>query len=360
VSANDACLYTSNSISGGSAWMLVKGQRDRVIAESSNNYVKLSCGKWVNKNSVTIRNEETITENVLQNGIYRTGTNYDVIVWLSGDFPAVFADYDGNVLRVNFGMHTEVPPLSLPEDLSQTIISGYSSGISDGIPYYEFTIRSNVNFEGQFVEHEDDEFRLYLKKRKILASGESPLTGIVIVLDPGHGGEYSGALGPLGYDMAEKDINLINSHKLAERLRNLGATVHMTREADTDISLQGRVNFSWQHKPDLFISLHVNSVAETTNATNVRGFTVYYRNPNTISISQTVMDVLYDINPDTNRYKQINQANFFVCRPAWAPSVLFEASFIINIDDFVWLIDPEQQDRMADASVNAILEYFSG
>jgi len=100
-------------------------------------------------------------------------------------------------------------------------------------------------------------------------------------------------------------------------------------------------------------------VAETTNATNVRGFTVWHRNPNTIDISQTMLDVMHMINPATNRHKSINQANFFVCRPAWTPSVLIEAGFIINIDDFAWLIDPVQQGRMADATVTAILEYFS-
>jgi len=163
----------------------------------------------------------------------------------------------------------------------------------------------------------------------------------------------------MGSEFAEKHLTLINAQKLAERLQELGATVHLTRDDDSTLSLQERVNISYKHKPDLFVSLHINSVAETTNATNVRGFTVWYRNPNTIDISQTMLDVMHMINPATNRHKSINQSNFFVCRPAWTPSVLLEAGFIINIDDFAWLIDPKQQDRMADATATAILEYFS-
>jgi N-acetylmuramoyl-L-alanine amidase len=108
----------------------------------------------------------------------------------------------------------------------------------------------------------------------------------------------------------------------------------------------------------LFISLHVNSVDNTTNAANIRGFTVWYRNRNSVSFSNTILDHMHHINPATNRHRNINQANFFVCRPSWAPSVILEASFIINIDDFVWLIDPAMQDTMADATVDAILEYF--
>jgi len=197
-----------------------------------------------------------------------------------------------------------------------------------------------------------------MKKRKTLTEGARPLSGITIVLDPGHGGEATGAIGPMGLDLPEKDIALIHSRKLAERLTALGASVHMTRDADADVSLQERVDLSRQIKPDLFISLHVNSVDETTNSTNVRGLSVWYRNPGSAGFAQTVLDVMYYINPGTNRYRNINQANFFVCRPQWAPAIILEASFIININDFVWLIDPVQQDRMADAAVDAILEYF--
>jgi len=257
-------------------------------------------------------------------------------------------------------MHTEAPPLRLPADLSQTIFSSYTSGMSGDTPYYEFKVRDDVKFEGQFVEHGDGEFRLILKKRKTLARGDFPLVGITILIDPGHGGESSGALGPLGYDLAEKDLTLINAHKLAERLEALGATVHLTRETDADISLEERVKISQQIKPDLFLSLHINSVAETTDVTGIRGFSVYYRNPGSIDLAQTVLDVMYNIIPETNRHKNINQENFYVCRPSWAPSVLLEAGFIVNIEDFVYLIDPVQQDKMAAVTTYAILEYFSG
>jgi len=359
VSSNEAWLLPSNTSTGGSDWMLSVGQRDRVVAESSNNFIKLSCGAWINQSNVTIRNENSVTQNVLKNGTYRNGTNFDILVWESAAFPAVYPVYDGDILTINFGMHTEVPALNLPSDLSQTFFSSYSSGINDGVPYYEFTIKNNANLEGYFVEHEDGEFRFYLKKRKSLVQGDKPLTGISIVLDAGHGGEHNGAIGPLGSEFAEKHLTLINTLKLSERLKALGAIVHLTRDDDSTVSLQERVNLSYQHKPDLFISLHINSVAETTNATNVRGFTVWHRNPNTVDISQTILDVMHMVNPGTNRHKSINQANFFVCRPAWTPSVLLEAGFIINIDDFVWLIDPLSQDKMADATVTAILEYFS-
>ena len=356
---DEAWLFPSHTTTGGSDWLLSRGQQDRVVAESSNNFVRLSSGAWVADSNVTLRTENAQIVNVLKDGIYRSGEYLDKLVWQSEISPVINPKFDGNVLTINFGMHTELPPLNLPENLSQTVFSSYSNGVADGIPFYEFIIRNDVNFEGYFVEFIDGEFRFSLKKRKTLAQGDRPLTDITIVLDPGHGGDYSGAIGPLGMVMPEKYLALINTLKLAERLEALGAKVHLTRDTDITVSLQDRVNLSYQVKPDLFISLHINSVAETTNATNIRGFTVWYRNPNSVDIAQSMLDVMHYINPATNRHRGLVQFNLFVCRPSWVPSVLLEAGFIINIDDFVWMIDSVNQDKMADATVQAILEYFA-
>ena len=358
VTSDEAWLFQSNTITGGSDFMLERGQVDRVIAESTNNMVRLSNGMWISRNAVSLRSENEPIEDVLQDGVYQVGTDYDVIIWQADEFSAIHAEFDGYILRLNFGMHTEAPPLTLPTNLSNTLISESNMGVSNNIPYIELTIREDANLEGYFVTYEDGELRFYLRRRKSLTQGDEPLTGITILIDPGHGGEYSGAIGPLGYEMSEKHIVLINSFLLAERLENLGATVYLTRDSDVDVSLQGRVNMSREIMPDLFLSLHVNSVAETTNSDNISGFTVWYRNANAVSLAQTILDVMYDVNPMTNRNRNTNQANFFVCRPSWVPTVILESSFIKNIEDFVWLIDPVQQEHMADMTIEAILEYF--
>jgi len=359
VTSNAAWVFPRNTATGGSDWMLNVGQIDRVVAESTNNFFRLSSGRWISGNHVSISNRNSSLENVLRNGTYRVGEHYDVLVWQSDVSPAVYAQFDGHVLRIYYGLHTEAPPLTMPPNLSDTLFQSFEYGMDGDTPFHAFTLRNNAYLEGQYVKYSDGEFRIYLKKRRALAEGNRPLAGFEIVLDAGHGGTEPGAIGPMGMDMPEMELTLINAKNLYERLTSLGASVHMTRTGDYSVSLQDRVDISRQVKPDLFISLHVNSVAETTNATNIRGFTVWYRNPGSAPFARTVLDVMYDINPGTNRYRNINQANFFVCRPQWAPHVIFESSFIVNIDDFVWLIDTEQQAGMADASVEAILEYFS-
>ena len=365
VTAASAWIYPGNTTSGGSDWMLVRGQQDRVVAEADNNYVKLSCGMWIHRNSVSIEKKSTFESydgNVLSGGTYRTGVYEDVIAWKSAVSPVIYVTQEGQTLKVSFGMQKAAPDFTFPNDTAGTVLAGITgaqAGEKDGIPNYTFTIRDGVKYEGCYTDYADGEFRLHLKKRKTLAEGALPLVGFTIVLDPGHGGDQPGAVGPMGGVLQEKDITLINSLKLAERLRAAGATVYLTRETDASVELQERVDLSWSVKPDLFLSLHINSVGETTNATNIHGFTVWYRNQSSVDFAQTALDVLYYINPATNRNRVINQSNLYVCRPQWAPSVLFEASFIVNLDDFVWMIDPAEQDNMAEATLDAIFDYFS-
>ena len=369
VISDEAWVYPSNSTSNGFNYMLSTGQLDRVVAESSNGLIKLSCGAWVRSDAVETIQTRTLYGNVLKNGTYRSGDDYDIIEWSVEDdiFPAAIALYDGTKLTVSFGLHTEPPPLTLPAysgltavwDTEGTIFSEVRNGVNDDVPFYEFTLKEDSRLEGYYFEYEDSKLRLCLKKRKVLSESAQPLEDITIMLDPGHGGDFSGAIGPMGYDIPEKHLALIHAQKLAERLEGLGATVILTRNSDVEVSLQERVNMSRDAVPDLFLSLHVNSIAETTNARDVRGFTVWYSNPNSIEFSETALDIMFHINPGTNRQRIINQANFVVCRPWWSPHVLLEASFMMSIEDYAWLIDPAEQDRMADATVDVILEYFS-
>ena len=364
VTGDAAWLFPNHTTSGGSDWLLSVGQVDRVLRESSNGFVQLSNGMWVNKEQVEL-STTSVSENALSYGEYHVGVHYDMIVWQSDVFVGAYATFDGNELFIYFGLHTELPPLELPEDLSGTMITGVRSSDDededdeDIIPFYAFAINRDALFEGHFIDFVDDEFRLHLKKRKTLSDSDRPMEGIIIVIDPGHGGESTGGRGPMGYILSEKNIALANAKSLAEELSSLGAEVHLTRETDEAVTIQERINLFKELRADLLISLHVNDVDFTTNSTNIHGFSVWYRNPNSIALSETMLDVLYYINPITNRHRNINQANFMLLQPSWAPSVILESGFIRSLNDFVWLIDPVQQARYTEAIVDAILDYFA-
>jgi N-acetylmuramoyl-L-alanine amidase len=85
-----------------------------------------------------------------------------------------------------------------------------------------------------------------------------------VVIDPGHGGRDTGAIGPRG--VREKDVALAIARTLAGRLRALGFAVILTRKDDSYVSLDERTRIANQARADLFVSVHCNAARRRTLA----------------------------------------------------------------------------------------------
>jgi N-acetylmuramoyl-L-alanine amidase len=79
-----------------------------------------------------------------------------------------------------------------------------------------------------------------------------------VILDPGHGGSDPGAVGAGG--VREKDVTLDVASRVRTLLEENRLLVSMTRDGDTSLSLKDRVLLANAKKPDLFVSIHVNSL----------------------------------------------------------------------------------------------------
>ena len=84
-----------------------------------------------------------------------------------------------------------------------------------------------------------------------------PVRGAHLVLDPGHGGSEPGAVGPSG--LTEADLNLDVSVRAARNLRDLGATVVLTRTSDVRLTLEARAAIVTALRPMAFVSVHHNA-----------------------------------------------------------------------------------------------------
>ncbi len=207
-----------------------------------------------------------------------------------------------------------------------------------------------------------------------------------IVLDPGHGGKDPGAVGKKG--TREKDINLAVCLKLKQLLeRELGVTVLMTRSDDRFVSLGDRTRFANENKADLFVSVHTNASTKRS----IKGMETYYLSAAVSSDARAVEalenDVveLYEGKGEKQKYddlafilsdlsqtehlensnnlaffvqqnlvagsksedRGVKQANFYVLRGAFMPSILIEMGFISNADEEALLANPKYQDRLA-------------
>jgi N-acetylmuramoyl-L-alanine amidase len=195
----------------------------------------------------------------------------------------------------------------------------------------------------------------------------TPLMGRRIVLDPGHGGHFRGAIGPGG--LAEADVNLGVALYLRGLLEWAGAEVAMTRTADYDFlspadssltsDLAFRVSFTDSIQPDVFISLHHNSTA--TGDPTINETQTYYPlgdDGASVDLAQAVHRHLVlnlEISP-----ARILPGNFHVLRRTRVPAILGEPAMISH---------PEIEGRLSRAAAHrleaeayflGLLDYFAG
>jgi N-acetylmuramoyl-L-alanine amidase len=220
----------------------------------------------------------------------------------------------------------------------------------------------------------------------------------LVVIDPGHGGIDNGASAP--NNVHEKDITLAFALQLQKVLIDSGRfDVALTREDDTYLTLNQRVDLARQNKADLFVSLHADSFQDM----NIRGASIYTRDENATDVldkvladgenrydivagfavpqaTPAVMDILVDLmrremrkssyvaaqaimhqmEPSvTVRKFPVRQADFFVLQAPDVPSVLVELGFMSNASDIANLQKSEWRDRTVDALARGIAEYFA-
>lgn len=225
-----------------------------------------------------------------------------------------------------------------------------------------------------------------------------------VVIDPGHGGEDAGAIGTTG--LKEKDVALDIAHRVAPILAHeLGIETLLTRDTDVFIPLEERAARANAFHADLFVSIHCNA-SESGEARGVESFVLdalkeEIRANSRIAMMENGMKVktldpaeldaemarvfaglksgqvgedsrtfgallqrsamasLSERYPDTKDHG-VKSAAFYVLAGAEMPAVLFETSFISNIDDEGRLATADYRQKLADAIANAIKAFKEG
>ena len=171
-----------------------------------------------------------------------------------------------------------------------------------------------------------------------------PLSGLKIVLDPGHGGpEDSGSIGNGG--IPEKDMTLNMAKLLRDRLIQKGATVILTREADVDLGPNERAELITKAEPTIAVSLHYNALPDDGNAEKTQGVAVFWYQPQAQPLAQFMHDTL------TQRLGRSSDGiywnNLALTRPAIAPAIMVELGYMIHPDEYDWITNPQEQKKLA-------------
>lgn len=181
-----------------------------------------------------------------------------------------------------------------------------------------------------------------------LPTAKNPLAGLLIVVDPGHGDQDSGAR---GRQSNEKTHVLAIGQMLAKNLRELGANVQMTRSNDTFIPLQGRVDFANYRKADLFISVHANASVNK----NSTGTETFYYTAQSVGLAREVHKEFVKATGCPNR--GVAAARFFVIRKTWMPSILLETAFVSNAGEEAKLMSWAWRNRVAQGVAQGVVNY---
>jgi N-acetylmuramoyl-L-alanine amidase len=215
----------------------------------------------------------------------------------------------------------------------------------------------------------------------------------VIVIDAGHGGKDPGSSGA---NTAEKDVTLAAAKALKAKLEKSGRyTVVMTRQSDTFVPLESRVQIARRADADLFISLHADSGPDATT----RGASVYTLSEKGTervarvlekddwlmkanlpgrdrAVSQILLDLsqratknrsaafaetlLQSVGEQTTLLRRSHRdAGFIVLLAPDIPAVLLEMGFITNVDDEQLLKTSAGRGRLMDAVASSIESYFA-
>ena len=186
--------------------------------------------------------------------------------------------------------------------------------------------------------------------------------GHTILIDPGHGGSDSGAVGPNG--TTEASVTLAVSKKVRNILSASGANVVMTRDTDRDVfgpnangqdELQARVDVGERAGADIFLSIHCNAFSNP----NSNGMETYYYAGSWKSerLATLLNEELAAAGGLYNR--GVKTANFYVIKHSSMPSSLAELAFVTNPREEALLSDDSYQEKLAGAIARAIGRFFS-
>jgi N-acetylmuramoyl-L-alanine amidase len=174
---------------------------------------------------------------------------------------------------------------------------------------------------------------------------------ILVVLDPGHGGNDPGAVGIGGLN--EVDIVDPVADQVAALLEANGVSVVLTRTENIEVDLPPRVDLANRLDANLFVSIHANAI--DISRPEVNGIETYYYSSGE-QLAEMIHESLIDATGGPDR--RVRTARFYVLRNTDMPAVLLELGFVTGEYDAERLSDPEYRETLAQAIARGILQYI--
>ncbi|GAB6274358.1 MAG: hypothetical protein STSR0004_12210 [Peptococcaceae bacterium] len=186
----------------------------------------------------------------------------------------------------------------------------------------------------------------------------------LVILDPGHGGNDPGALGPSG--LKEKDVNLDVAKRVKEILASQNIKTELTREGDNYVDLYERSGMANNYGASVFVSIHMNAHENRdANGTSVFYYCYFNEQKEEEIARQEKSKELANITQQNLlnllglKDRGVQQANFAVLRTTSMPAVLVEAAFISNYTEENLLAQEYFRQKIAQAIAQGITDFIT-
>jgi N-acetylmuramoyl-L-alanine amidase len=207
-----------------------------------------------------------------------------------------------------------------------------------------------------FFQPENGDLHIRVRKKPLLGkTAKSPLQGLKVALDSGHGGNNSGALGSTGLRESECNFAIINY--LAAELRKKGAEVILVKPEDVNIPLAERRKTALNAGADILLSVHNNSIAESGDPLTNKGSMTLYRHAINRSLAEAIHQRLIQV-PGLSDSGIVSSFNFYLTKHTEIPSVLMETAFMSNPEDEMFVGNPQGQKAIAQAIAKGLIDYI--
>ena len=260
----------------------------------------------------------------------------------------------------------DLPSCALPEEITEWpsahgLVSGILAAESEAPGVSRLVVALNRVVGYRITQSGPDGITISLVVPRV-GTGRS-MRDIVIVVDPGHGGDANGCTVKAGGKLYnEKTITLSISRKLRALLEEAGANVIMTRNSDNSVGLYDRSGLANDNNANLFVSVHVDFVSYS----GPRGSTVYHHMYSSAGkeFAKAVMGRISEASGIPARGavsdRKLYPNGLAVLRTSTMPAILVETGFLSNAADRQKLIDERWHQVMAEAIFSGIRDYVEG
>ena len=331
---------------------LPKGTRASVTGKEGE-WLRLDYGAWINSKETKIISGAVASQIAIHSVGYRQLPEVTEIRFpLEAAVPVSVEQGNNSFILTLYNTTAKTDTIRLDDD---PLISRLDwQQVSPTQVKYTFNLKKLQQW-GYKLRYDNTTLVLTLRHPPQLKNSKRlPLSGIKIVLDPGHGGKESGASGPTGY--LEKDVNLIISQLLRDELVKRGAKVVMTREDDRDVSLGERQTIINKQEPAIAVSIHHNSLPDNGDAEKTKGFGTFWYHPQSHSLAVFLQN--YVVKKLGKPSYGVFWNNLALTRPSAAPAVLLELGFMSSPDEFEEIVNPQAQKKMANILADGITKWF--